>query len=145
MRVTNTLKPTFKVRNIANVTLVTVDGVRIGVRCIITHDNKLYAERKDNQRGEYEYCRLKPNSNYSLRPFEEVTSEIWEHNLHIRSINNDCLNILNRYIYEIGDKMFKRQSAMFSTIKQPKQKYYIGISYYNDKRITLNELKEYTR
>ena len=143
------VKPVFKIRNIANVQLCsTSKGVLCAVRTVITHDEKLYLERKDKQKGEYEYARLQPNYRLSLRPFEE-SSEVKSYNLHISTTyhKKQLLDILNSNLDTIYDKMYHRLSAASTKINLHYQDAdEIIIQYYNDKRIPLgNLLRAYTK
>lgn len=139
----------FTVRNIANVQCYNKSkGVLIAVRCLVTRKGWLYFERKDNKLGEYKYCRLQPNPNYSKRPFES-TPEICSGNLHITSGDKDteyCLNVLNMYCLEICNRMFHRKSKKSDeiTIHNPMIDNII-IDYYNEKRISRRmESENYT-
>ena len=129
----------FKVRNICAVDLVEEGDIKYSIRMIITHDNKLYMEVKDNsQSKEYEYAKLSTRGSY--RPFEE-TNKAHSKNLNIGYMGNIDLTLINDNINTIKEKMYHRLTKKDDTIHITR-KTKIIISYFNPKRIALGN-KEY--
>ena len=136
------------VRNIAQISCVSKDeGVLCAVRGLVSHRGKLYFERKDNKDGDYVYSRLQPKSSYALRPFEfeDVTSE--NLNQWHKKYDEHCIHLLNVYSLEVCDRMYHRLSKRSDRINVPMDTMvdYISISYYNPKRVSLNEQYGYTQ
>ena len=134
------------VRNIAQVYCWNNNmGILSAVRALITHRGKVYFERKDHKEGDYVYCRLKPTWNYALRPFEY--EEVSRGNLNVfSSYDEECINVLNEYGLTIGTRMWSRLSADVSKISVRKNVVdYIGIDYYNPKRINLGDGGDYVK
>lgn len=129
----------FKVRNICAVDLTEEGDIKYSIRMIITHDNKLYMEVKDNsQSKEYEYAKLSTGG--LSRPFEE-TNKAHSKNLNIGYMGDIDLTLINDNIKTIKEKIYHRLTKKDDTIHITR-KTKIIISYYNPKRIALGN-KEY--
>ena len=133
-------KQLFLVRNLANVTLTDTRFLQCGVRMIVTHDKKLYSET--NKKGE-QNCRIQPNLNYVLRTFEEIHRGVGLTGYNFYStVGRDFERLVNNELEWIRESMFKR-SYKEHISKQCLTNYRLNIDFYNDHRLTLNDLRDY--